>query len=381
MSVRKRAWITRRGESREAWIVDYTDQQGGRHIQTFNRKKDADAYEATVRVDVSQGVHTAPSKSLTISQAAADWLAYVEGEGRERTTIEQYRQHVDSHIVPRIGATKLSGLTTPGVEMFRDDLLKTLSRSMAKKVLGSLKSLLKDAKRRGNVAQNVARDTTIAIPKRSKRKLRAGADFPLPIEVRAILDRAQGRRRAILIVLAFAGLRASELRGLRRKDVDPKTSEIHVRQRADRYGVIGPPKSEAGERDVPIGPMVLNTLRPLLKGDQASLVFGTGTGNAENHSNLVQRILHCVQVEAGIVAKDGAPKYTGLHCLRHFYASWLINRRQNGGLELPLKEVQTRLGHATLAMTADTYGHLFPPHVDHTAEIAAAEQALFAATG
>jgi integrase len=257
MSVRKRAWITRRGESREAWIVDYTDQQGGRHIQTFNRKKDADAYEATVRVDVSQGVHTAPSKSLTISQAAADWLAYVEGEGRERTTIEQYRQHVDSHIVPRIGATKLSGLTTPGVEMFRDDLLKTLSRSMAKKVLGSLKSLLKDAKRRGNVAQNVARDTTIAIPKRSKRKLRAGADFPLPIEVRAILDRAQGRRRAILIVLAFAGLRASELRGLRRKDVDPKTSEIHVRQRADRYGVIGPPKSEAGERDVPIGPMVL----------------------------------------------------------------------------------------------------------------------------
>jgi integrase len=83
----------------------------------------------------------------------------------------------------------------------------------------------------------------------------------------------------------------------------------------------------------------------------------------------------CVQMDVELTA-DGGPKYTGLHCLRHFYASWLINRRQNGGLELPLKEVQTRLGHATLAMTADTYGHLFP-RVDHTAEIAAAEKLLF----
>ena len=53
-------------------------------------------------------------------------------------------------------------------------------------------------------------------------------------------------------------------------------------------------------------------------------------------------------------------KYTGLHSLRHFYASWCINRRVDGGLELPLKVVQARLGHASIQMTADTYGHLFP---------------------
>jgi len=66
------------------------------------------------------------------------------------------------------------------------------------------------------------------------------------------------------------------------------------------------------------------------------------------------------QIKAGIIDQHGRAKYQGLHCLRHFYASWCINRRIDGGLELPLKTVQSRLGHATLAMTADTYGHLFP---------------------
>ena len=216
-----------RGEARQAWIVDYTDGQGHRHVRTFGRKRDADGYQAAVRVDVSQGIHTAPSRSITVKQAAEDWLAYVQGERRERTTIEQYRQHIERHIVPRIGNVKLSALTTPGVELFRDDLLKSLSRPMAKKVLGSLKALLKDAKRRGNVAQNVARDTTISSDRRSKRKLRAGVGTPRSRqEVKAILQHAQGRRRGVLIVLAFAGLRASELRGLRRRDVDVKDPGI-----------------------------------------------------------------------------------------------------------------------------------------------------------
>jgi integrase len=70
-------------------------------------------------------------------------------------------------------------------------------------------------------------------------------------------------------------------------------------------------------------------------------------------------------------------KYRGLHSLRHFYASWCINRRVDGGLELPLKVVQARLGHASIQMTADTYGHLFP-RGDDGAELAAAERAFLA---
>ena len=73
--------------------------------------------------------------------------------------------------------------------------------------------------------------------------------------------------------------------------------------------------------------------------------------------------------------KHGKAKYTGMHAFRHFYASWCINRRADGGLELPIKLVQGRLGHASIQMTADRYGHLFPRGDDGT-EMAAAEQAL-----
>ena len=70
------------------------------------------------------------------------------------------------------------------------------------------------------------------------------------------------------------------------------------------------------------------------------------------------------------------PKYTGFHALRHWYASWCINRKADGGLELTAKAVQSRMGHSSIQVTFDTYGHLFPS-ADEGAELAAAEQALF----
>ncbi len=70
-------------------------------------------------------------------------------------------------------------------------------------------------------------------------------------------------------------------------------------------------------------------------------------------------------------------KYGGLHALRHFYASWCINRQKDGGLELPIKTVQARLGHSSILMTSDVYGHLFP-RGDDGSELAAAERLLLA---
>ena len=98
MSVRKRNWTTRGGEQKEAWIVDYTDQEGDRHIETFAKKKDADAYHDTVRVDVRQGVHTAPNKSIDVAEAADDWLTFVKLEGVEQSTLAQYQQLSLIHI-------------------------------------------------------------------------------------------------------------------------------------------------------------------------------------------------------------------------------------------------------------------------------------------
>ena len=93
MAVRKRRWRTRNGDVKEAWVVDYVDQGGDRHIETFPRKKHAEARAQQIGVDVRAGVHTAVSKSITVAQAAADWIRKVELDEREKSTIAHYRQH------------------------------------------------------------------------------------------------------------------------------------------------------------------------------------------------------------------------------------------------------------------------------------------------
>ena len=105
------------------------------------------------------------------------------------------------------------------------------------------------------------------------------------------------------------------------------------------------------------------------------IVFTNSRGGIEHRNTIVEHGFHPAQVAAGVVDQNGGAKYKGLHALRHFYASWCINRRVDGGLELPLKVVQARLGHASIQMTADTYGHLFP-RGDDGSELAQAERAL-----
>jgi integrase len=378
MSIRRRTWTTNTGEHREAWIVDYVDQAGARHIETFARRRDADARQAAVKVNVRAGIHTATSGSPTVAGAAEAWLRHVELEGRERGTLRQYRQHVRCHIVPRIGRMKLAALTTPAMNRLCDELLADLSRAMAKKVLVSLKAVLKDAQRRGDIAQNVALGVSIRGGRRSK--LRAGIDIPTRDEIRRIVHAASGSWRPLLLTASFTGLRSSELRGLIWDNVDLKRGEIHVRQRADHFDAIGKPKSLAGERVVPLGPFLTNTLREwklACPQSRLDLVFPTQLGNITKHARIIERGLIPTMIAAGVVNADGKAKYTGLHALRHFYASWCINRRSEGGLELPAKIVQERLGHASITLTMDVYGHLVP-RTDDGAELAAAEQELLA---
>jgi integrase len=394
MAVRKRKWTTRTGDAREAWVVDYVDQKGERHIETFDRKKDADERHAAVRVDVSKGVHTPTNKSITVAKAAEQWIEYVKGEGAERSTIEQYQRHVDLHIVPRMGNEKLATLGAPRIERIRDELVRDLSRPMARKVLQSLKAILKDAHRRGSIAQNAAAGVTVKKDKRAENyKPQIGVDIPLPAEIEAIINAAKGRWKPLIVTAAFTGLRASELRGLRWSDINFKKGEISVRQRADAYNEIGAPKSATGVRSFPLRPIVIKTLREWkVECPHGELVFPNRSGNIENLANILQRGFHPPQVAAGVTVpvmdENGkpkrdeqgrpgvAPKYYGLHSLRHFFASLCINRRVDGGLELPAKIVQQRMGHATITLTLDTYSHLFPGANDADEVVTDLERAL-----
>jgi integrase len=397
MSVRKRAWTTSKGDTKEAWVVDYVDQTGKRRLKTFMKKKAADNFSATANVEIRAGVHTADSQSVTVAKAGKLWLETGERAGLERTTLDAYRQHLRLHIEPYLGNLKLSQLSAPMVREFEDKLARgdmpdgagaePRSPAMVRKVRVSLSSLLSDAQERGLVSRNVVRELRRTrhrgaerrAERREKGKLKVGVDIPTREEIKALVATAKGRWRPILLTAIFCGLRASELRGLRWSDVDLDKRELHVRQRADRYSAIGKPKSEAGERTVPLTPIVVNTLREwrlACPKSDLGLVFPTGAGNVENHSNIMHRGLRPTLISAGITTADGRPKY-GLHDFRHFYASWCINRRADGGLELPAKVVQERLGHSSIVMTMDVYGHLFP-RGDDSEELAAAEKSLLA---
>jgi integrase len=378
--VRKRTW-TSGGETKSAWIVDYFDQDGVRRQKTFPHKKTADSYLTTVRHEIAAGTHTAPSASITVADAAELWLKAGKLNGLERSTLRSYRAEVRHHIAPLLGRVKLADLSTPRIQRFADALIdrpmasdsaQTLSRPMARRVLGSLKSILREAQRQGQIAKDPARPVAIRVPKRDSQKIDAGHDFPNEEEANLILAAATGRLRPLVVTAIFTGMRASELRGLRWADVDLDAKVIHVRQRADKWGTMGPPKSKAGKRHIPLAPMVVNALREWRlacpKG-ALDLVFPNGRGKVEPLSNLANRQWYPLLRKAGIVDGEGKAKY-GFHCLRHFYASWLIDQG------FPIKRLQAMLGHSTMSMTIDVYGHLLPDPEGDLERLAAAEQAL-----
>jgi integrase len=367
---------------REAWIVDYFNGPD-RHMRTFAKKKEADAYHATVSVAVANGTHTAPSKSITLADAAKLWLDFVADRGRERSTLAFYEQHVRIHINQRLGRYKLAALAAPNVEGFCDDLIASgVSKPTARKVLTTLKSILRYAQRHGKVAQNVALAVKIERDRRHEKKLVVGEDIPTREDIRRLIDAAPNLRiRTVLFVAAFGGLRASEIRGLRWADVDLKSKQatITVGQRADRYGTIGSTKSATSRRTIPIAGMVANTLkewRLQCPHSGLDLVFPTAAGEVQSLTNMSAQVLEKPQRQIGMVDAKGKPKYA-IHALRHYYASWCINRKADGGLELPPKNVSVMLGHSSVGITADRYGHLFP-RADDSDALDAAVQAIFA---
>ena len=173
--------------------------------------------------------------------------------------------------------------------------------------------------------------------------------------------------RALVLVAVFCGLRASELRGLRWIDVDFEARQINVNQRADIYHKIGKLKSKSAYRSIPCPSLVLNGLREWKlqcpQGDMG-LVFPNGLGRVEALSNIMQRGFDPIQIAAGVVVQklavdaSGQPMTTtvakyGLHALRHACASLWIEGGKNP------KAIQTLMGHSTIQMTYDVYGHLF----------------------
>ena len=245
--------------------------------------------------------------------------------------------------------------------------------------------ILADAMRRGLVAQNVARGVTIARCSRDKTR----ACTP-PIEhLRALLQAANrlGNSDPALPVMLrlsmLAGPRQSELRAFVWANMDLVGREVHVCQRADRWSVIGVPKSAAGTRSIPIGPALVSDLKAWklrCPPNELNLVFPGRAGAVLKQHTMADKFLR-LQVAAGLAIDTGkrdakgksvwAARY-GWHDLRHAAASaWIAQ-----GVDL--KRLQVWIGHENIQLTLDTYGHLIKD-AKKDAELASGSEAALLA--
>jgi integrase len=361
-TVRKRFWKAPNGEIKERWICDYFDQQGRRHQIAKPNKKAATQLLYKVQHEIERGVHTPASSSITIAEAGALWLAKAEADGLERSTLQMYSQHLRIHICPFIGTVKLAKFEVEDVDAFEDKLLaEGRSRPMVRGVRVTLGSLIGHAMRLRKVNRNVVRDASRkrrgADAARHEKRLEVGVDIPTPDEITALLNvTAPLRWRALIHLVVFTGLRASELRGLAWSAVDFNSAYLTVSQRADRWGVIGDPKSAAGRRKIPLAPEVVAILRQWkVACPPGELVFANGKGKPENLA-IITYGLRPIQKAAGIA------KPYGLHAFRHAAASLFIER-------FSPKRVQEMMGHSSIQVTFDVYGHWFPSPEDDQAKM------------
>lgn len=394
MSIRKRKWESG-GEERVAWVLDYIDNNGKRRHKTFPTKGSAKEAEKKILSEISKGIHVADAESISISEAAELWISACERDNLESGTVSSYKSIVKYNIIPYLGSRRLNKITVGDIFRFQDELKEACypsdhpskrvrgrprSRDAIRRTTMLLGAIIANAQILGKASHNPVYD----IPRKKRayrksdreklaQKAELGTDIPTPDEISVILRHLCGWYALLLVVAIFCGLRASELRGLRWLDIDFKKGVLHVRQRADHKNQLGPPKSKAGYRTIGIPPGVLVQLREWKTRCPPSphdLVFCSKKGTVAYYGSIMRASFRPTMKRAGLMKDMGRldakgnrvqlPKYSGLHALRHWYASWCINRKEDGGLGLHIKQVQERMGHSSIQITMDTYGHLFP---------------------
>jgi integrase len=290
-----------------------------------------------------------------------------------KSTFDCYEVICRRHIVPALGGMKLSRLTPVHVqEFYRDKLDGGLASASVHKCHTVLHKALDQAVNWHLIPRNVCDGVKAprAVPKEEMRTLS-------PEETRHFLEAARGDRLEALYVLAVTtGMRQGELLGLKWQDVDLEAKMLQVRRTLTRHGgkiALGEPKTKKSRRSIRLTSHAVEVLKAHLNrqlreieilGDRyqdQGLIFTTDTGAPVNPSNLRQRSF------APLLKRAGLP-HMRFHDLRHTCATLLLSRGVHP------KFVQELLGHATIAITLDTYSHVMPSMGDATAR--AMEDAL-----
>jgi integrase len=312
------------------------------------------------------------NENITIGEYLDVWLkGSVYGSVRQ-STYDRDTNLVNNHIKPVLGSLKLKKLNSAHVQNFYRNRLDTgLSASTVRKIHDILRRGLAQAVDWHLTQRNVA--DVVKPPRPVPKEIVAlSAD-----ETRRLLDAAaEDRLEALYVLAVHTGMRQGEMLALRWQDVDIENAVLSVRRTLTRRGgkiAFGQPKTKKSRRSIRLTPQAVDALRAHLErqlGDMEilgdhyqdqGLIFTTDTGAPINPSNLRQRSF------TPLLKRVGLP-HMRFHDLRHTCATLLLSRGVHP------KFVQELLGHATIAITLDTYSHVIPSMGDATAK--AMEDAL-----
>ena len=386
-SVRKRMWKAASGEVKAAWVVDYVDSNGNRQRKHFSIKKAADNFRIHIEGQMQAGTYRPDAGKVTVREVCYGFLEQCAARNKrdERMTrkmLAVYKGHVSKHILQNdcgLGGCKLSQLTPRSIGEFRDRLRSNgVSVPTTRKILATLHSALAYAISQDWVATNAAHGVTVIGPRdEGSKKITA----PSKEDLRAVLDAADEDFRLTLLFAASTGARAGEQWAARWRDLDLEGSKLHIRSRVDAYGEEGAPKSAAGVRTVPISRQLVASLKAWKLRSKFKrpddLIFPNGEGNYVGHDNMVKRrfLPLFAKLEAAHktdpINSPKPPRRFNWHGLRHFAVSTWIEAGMTP------KTVQTFAGHASLQITMDRYGHLFPSE-DHNKAMDQIAKGLFA---
>lgn len=372
--------------SYEGWV--YLKREDRKLRKSFPTLAAAKAWRADAVAAANRGKLRGPVQT-TVRDAAAEFLRGARdgsipnraGHRYKPAALRGYERGL-RRIDDAIGHMKLTEVTRADVQDFADSLTaEGLEASTVQNILDPLRVIFRRAIRRDVVAVDPTENLELRRPKGQRDRIAT------PSEAAALLAALPDSERAIWATAFYTGLRRGELRALRWADIDLPGRVVHVSRGWDDVEGEQDVKSDAGERDVPI----LDALAPELAAHRLrtgrsgeALVFGLDAQTSFYPSTVRNRALRAwgwktvpnpspgpgQPKQVLVKASEDALVPIGLHEARHTCASLLIASGANP------KVIQKVMGHATIQMTFDQYGHLMPGGLE---EAAAAANAYLAA--
>lgn len=296
--------------------------------------------------------------STTLRQAAVAWLEGARsgairnpsGDTYKPSAIRGYEEALRLRLLPDLGGAKLSEIRRADVQVLIDRLMaEGYGASTIRNTLLPLRVIFRRALVRGEVAVNPTMG--LELPAVRGRRDRIAS----PSEA-ARLVAALERDRVLWATAVYAGLRRGELQALDWSDIELDDGVIRVRASWDQVAGRIAPKTKAGTRAVPIASVLDAHLRELGRASGGvGLVFGRAHDVAFA-SVTVDRRARRAWEQAGL-------RPIGLHECRHTFASFMIAAGVNA------KALSVYMGHASVTITFDLYGHLMPGNEQEAARL------------